>query len=83
MAKLTTAARKRLPKGDFLGPDRTFPANNPSHARAAISGATRAKNAGNISASEADTIQRKARAKLGKRKKGARRPQMALGSKFK
>lgn len=80
--KLSTKARKRLPKSDFLGPDRTFPANNPSHARAAISGATRAKNAGNISASEAKTIQRKARAKL-KRGKAKVRKAVRLGDRFK
>jgi hypothetical protein len=64
MAKLTSKARNSLPKSDFLGPGRTFPGNDKNHLRAAISGATRAKNAGNISASTAEKIQSKARAKL-------------------
>ena len=64
MAKLSSKARKSLPKSDFLGPGRTFPGNDKNHLRAAISGTTRAKNAGNISAKTDDTIQAKARAKL-------------------
>lgn len=51
MAKLTAKARAALPLKKFAGPDRSFPINNPSHARAAISGATRSARAGNITAS--------------------------------
>ena len=41
MAKLSTAARKRLPKGDFAVPSKapgsgSYPINNPSHARNAL-----------------------------------------------
>lgn len=36
MAKLTAAQRKRLPASDFAGPDRSYPVNNPSHARNAL-----------------------------------------------
>lgn len=61
MAKLTTGQRKALPDSEFLGPGRTFPANNSSHARAAISGATRSEEAGNISASTEASIKAKAR----------------------
>lgn len=69
MSKLTTKARKSLPKADFAGKGRSFPINDANHARAAISGATRAKNAGNISASTASKIQAKARAKLDSHRK--------------
>lgn len=68
MAKLTSKKRDALPKDDFLGPGRTFPANNPSHARAAISGATRSERAGNISPATEASIKAKARAKLGESK---------------
>lgn len=37
MAKLTTADRKALPVKDFAGPDRSYPINDVSHARAALS----------------------------------------------
>ena len=65
MGKLTAAKRKGMPKKDFAGPDRSFPENDPSHDRAAISGATRAYNAGNISKGEEQRVQASARRKLG------------------
>lgn len=37
MAKLTTAKRKALPTGSFAGPDRSYPINDASHARNALS----------------------------------------------
>lgn len=37
MAKLTAAKRNRLPDSAFLGPDRSYPAQDESHARAALS----------------------------------------------
>ena len=37
MARLTAAARKALPTSSFAGPDRSYPVNNPSHARNALS----------------------------------------------
>lgn len=37
MAKLTTKARKALPKKDFAGPDGSYPDENKSHARDALS----------------------------------------------
>jgi hypothetical protein len=64
MAKLKASARKALPKRDFAGPGRSFPIEDPTHAREAISGATRSERAGNISSSEESTIKAKARAKL-------------------
>lgn len=37
MAKLTTKARKALPTKDFAGPDRSYPIQDRSHARNALS----------------------------------------------
>lgn len=77
MAKLTTAARKAMPRSDFALPGRkgaggkntagrgAFPIENPSHARAALRDAPHAEHAGNITRSEERTVERKARAKLG------------------
>lgn len=36
MAKLTSKARAALPTSTFAGPDRSFPINDPSHARNAL-----------------------------------------------
>jgi len=36
MAKLTTKQRKALPSSTFAGPDRSYPINDPSHARNAL-----------------------------------------------
>jgi hypothetical protein len=36
MAKLSYKARKHLPASAFAGPDRSYPINNPSHARNAL-----------------------------------------------
>lgn len=65
MAVLDQAARDKMPKKDFAGPGTSFPIGDKSHARLAISGATRSEHAGNISSSEEDSIKAKARAKLG------------------
>ena len=64
MAKLYAAAREKMAKSSFAGPGRSFPINDATHARLAISGATRSMRAGNISASTADSIKAKARGKL-------------------
>lgn len=37
MARLTTSERKALPAKDFAGPDRSYPINDVSHARNALS----------------------------------------------
>lgn len=66
MSKLTAAKRKAMPKSQFAGPGKSFPVNDPTHARMAISGATRSERAGNISAGTAAKIKAKARAKLAK-----------------
>lgn len=65
MAVLSAADRREMPKKDFAGPGRSFPVGDPTHARLAISGATRSERAGNISSSEEASIKDKARAKLG------------------
>ena len=67
MSLLTAAKRKKMPESSFAGPGRSFPVSDPTHARLAISGATRSERAGNISSSEENAIKAKARARLGKR----------------
>lgn len=37
MARLTAAERRALPDSDFAGPGRTFPIEDKSHARSALS----------------------------------------------
>lgn len=64
MARMSTRKRKSLPKRSFAGPGRSFPINDRSHARAAISGASRSYRAGNISKATEKRIQSRARAKL-------------------
>lgn len=66
MAKLTAKDRKGMPKSDFAGPGKSFPVSDPTHARMAISGATRSERAGNISPATAAKVKAKARQKLGK-----------------
>lgn len=65
MAVLSAADRSKMPAKEFAGPDRSFPIGDKTHARLAISGATRSERAGNISSSEEDRIKSAARAKLG------------------
>ena len=66
MAKLTAAHRRALPRSTFALTGGRFPIPDASHARAALSGASRALHVGNISAAEAATVRRKAKAKLHK-----------------
>jgi hypothetical protein len=60
MAKLTQAQRDKLPSSAFLGPNRTFPAPDKTHAKLAESMANRSANAGNISQKTANKIHAKA-----------------------
>jgi hypothetical protein len=78
MAKLTTKQRKALPASTFALPGGRFPINDKNHARAAITGASRSFNVGNISASQKATIDRKAEAKLSDHAKNV---QKAINSK--
>lgn len=66
MAKLSSAARKKLPKSDFLGPGRSFPGEDKPHLRKAIQLAPRSLAAGNISKGTEQRIVAKAKRKLGK-----------------
>ena len=72
MAKLTTKSRAKLPKKEFAVKSMPktgkagFPMPDATHARMAISGATRSERAGNISKSTETKIKSEARAKLGK-----------------
>jgi hypothetical protein len=63
--KLTANARRRMAKKDFAGPGKSFPVEDKTHARMAISGATRSYNAGNISKGTEESVKAKARSKLG------------------
>lgn len=64
MTTLTAEDRKAMPQSSYAGPGKSFPINDPNHARLAIGGATRAMHAGNISSAQAAKIKAKARAKL-------------------
>lgn len=68
MSKLTTTKRKDLPKGDFAGPDRSYPVPDKSHAANAKARASQAVNAGRMSPSEKAKIDTKANKVLGKKK---------------
>lgn len=60
MARLTAAARKKLPASDFAGPDRSFPIPDKGHAKAALG------RINNAPASARPKIRAKAKAMLGK-----------------
>ena len=62
--KLTAAKRRRMPAKDFALGKGHFPIGDPTHARLAISGATRSAHAGNITPAQEASIKAKARAKL-------------------
>jgi hypothetical protein len=48
--RLTAPVRKALPTDEFAGPDRSFPIEDPNHARAALSMASNAPNPAAIQA---------------------------------
>ena len=66
MAKLSTAARKDLPKKDFAGPRDSYPVPDRKHAKAAILDAGIEAKRGKISSTEKSKIDRKADAVLKK-----------------
>ena len=82
MAKLTQSKRNHLSSSQFGRPGRgegpsgkgrgSFPMNDPTHQRAAISGAARSYNAGNISKGTEEQIQSKARRLLGDKSDGGK-----------
>ncbi len=69
MSKLTTKARKALPKSDFAGPGRSYPVEDKSHARNAKARASQMEKAGKLSMSAKSKIDAKANKVLGKSKK--------------
>jgi hypothetical protein len=68
MAKLSAAARKKLPKDKFAGPDRSYPVPDKAHAANAKARASQMEKAGKLSASAKSKIDAKANKAL-KRKK--------------
>ncbi len=64
MGRLSTAARKALPGSAFLGPHKSFPAEDADHAEKAIQLAPRAEKSGSISASQEKSIVSRAKARL-------------------
>lgn len=68
MAKLSTKARKALPKKDFAGPGKSYPVEDASHAKNAKARASEMVNKGKMSKSEEAKIDAKADKKLGKKK---------------
>ena len=73
MAKLSTPARKAIPKKDFAGPGKSYPVENRKHAKAAIMDAGVAEKSGRMSKSEEKRIDRKADAVLKKTDKSKRK----------
>jgi len=71
MAKLTTKARKGLPKSEFgLPGKRAYPMPDKGHAANAKARATQMERAGKLSASAKKKIDAKANRVLGRGKKG-------------
>lgn len=56
MAMLSTAARKRLKKSQFAGPNRSYPVNDRAHAANAKARASQQYHKGNLSKSAKDKI---------------------------
>jgi len=71
MARITNKRRKALPKSEFALPkERKYPVDTKGRARNAKARASEMEHKGVISKSTESKIDRKADAKLGKRKKG-------------
>jgi hypothetical protein len=68
MTKLTTAARKRLPKSKFALPGGRYPVEDKAHARDAKARASQQYNAGRLSGADKAKVDRKADAVLRKTK---------------
>lgn len=70
MAKLTTAARKKIPTSKFALPEkRAYPITNRAHAANAKSRATQMLNKGKLTPAEKKRIDAKANKLLGKKTK--------------
>lgn len=68
MAKLTSAARNKLPLADFAGSGRSYPVEDKSHARNAKARASEMEHKGRLSKGEERRIDAKANRVLGKGK---------------
>ena len=69
MSKLTTDARKKLPKSAFALPGGRYPVEDKAHARDAKARASQGYNSGHLSAGKKEKVDRKADAVLSKRGK--------------
>lgn len=69
MSKLSSKARKALPKSDFAGPGRSYPIPDRSHAANAKARASQMVKAGKLSPAAKAKIDAAANRKLGKRGK--------------
>lgn len=72
MAKLTTNARKKLPKKDYAGPGESYPIPDASHAANAKARATQMENEGKLSPSANAKIDAKANKVIAKDKPKAK-----------
>jgi hypothetical protein len=70
--KLSTKARKALPKSKFAGSGRSYPIPDKSHAANAKARASQAVKSGRMSKAAAAKIDAKANKVLGKKKKRAK-----------
>jgi hypothetical protein len=68
LAKLSSSARKALPKAEFAGPDRSYPVPDKSHARNAKARASEMERKGKLGRGEEKRIDAKADKVLGKTK---------------
>jgi hypothetical protein len=68
VAKLSTSARKALPKSQFAGPGRSYPIPDASHAANAKARAAQAVKAGRMSKAQEQRIDAKANKVLKKGK---------------
>lgn len=73
MSKLSAKTRNKLPKGDFAGPDRSYPVNDKAHAANAKARATQMENKGKLSASSKARIDAKANRVLDRGDRGAKK----------
>lgn len=69
MAKLTSGQRKKLPKAEFAGPNRSYPVPDKSHAANAKARASQAVKAGRMSKGQEAKIDAKANKVLKKKGK--------------
>jgi hypothetical protein len=69
MAKLSSKARKKLPKSAFAGPGRSYPVPDKSHAANAKARASQMVKRGKLSKAAAAKIDAKANKVLGKKRK--------------